>query len=163
MNNLILEAEIPPQRKFLERIIQAGLFSHNHYVWECSSFVMILRNAYLNFCFVFWVHTPVFFTLQHACSLPLSHQESPLMHFSSLQFRCVGLFATPWIAPHQASLSITNCWSSLKLMSIESVMPSSHLIFCRPLLLLPPVPPSMSFFHWVNSLHEVAKVLEFQL
>ena len=48
---------------------------------------------------------------------------------------------TPWIAARQASLSITNSWSSLKLTSIESVMPSSHLIFCRPLFLLPLIPP----------------------
>ena len=54
--------------------------------------------------------------------------------------------ATPWIVAHQASLSITNSWSSLKLTSIESVMPSSHLILCRPLLLLPPIPPSIRVF-----------------
>ena len=54
------------------------------------------------------------------------------------------LFATPWIAACQASLSITNSWSLLKLMSIKSVMPSSHLILCRPLL--PPVPPSIRVF-----------------
>ena len=53
---------------------------------------------------------------------------------------------TPWIAAHQASLSITNCQSSLRLTSIESVMPSSHLILCRPLLLLPPIPPSIRVF-----------------
>ena len=58
----------------------------------------------------------------------------------------VRLFATPWIAACQASLSITNSRSSLKLMSIEWVMPSSHLILCRPLLLLPPVPPSIRVF-----------------
>ena len=58
----------------------------------------------------------------------------------------VRLFATPWIAARQASLSITNSRSSLKLMSIESVMPSSHLILCRPLLLLPPIPPSITVF-----------------
>ena len=52
------------------------------------------------------------------------------------------LFVTPWIA----SLSITNSWSSPKLMCIESVMPSSHLILCRPLLLLPPIPPSITVF-----------------
>ena len=50
------------------------------------------------------------------------------------------------IAARQASLSITNSWSSLKLMSIESVMPSSHLILCHPLLLLPPIPPSIRVF-----------------
>ena len=58
----------------------------------------------------------------------------------------VQLFETPWIAARQASLSITNSRSSLKLMSIESVMPSSHLILCRPLLLLPPIPPSIRVF-----------------
>ena len=55
----------------------------------------------------------------------------------------VWLFATPWIAARQASLSITNSWNSLRLTSIESVMPSSHLILCHPLLLLPPIPPSI--------------------
>ena len=58
----------------------------------------------------------------------------------------VRLFATPWIAARQASLSITNSRSSLRLTSIELVMPSSHLILCRPLLLLPPIPPSISVF-----------------
>ena len=58
----------------------------------------------------------------------------------------VWLFATPWIAARQASLSITNSRSLLKLMSIESVMPSSHLILCRPLLLLPQIPPSIRVF-----------------
>ena len=64
--------------------------------------------------------------------------------FSSVQsLSRVRLFATPWIAAPQASLSITNSQSSLRLTSIKSVMPSSHLILCRPLLLLPPVPPSI--------------------
>ena len=58
----------------------------------------------------------------------------------------VRLFATPLIEAHQASPSITNSQSSLKLMSIESVMPSSHLILCHPLLLLPPIPPSIRVF-----------------
>ena len=58
----------------------------------------------------------------------------------------VRLFATPWIAACQDSLSITNSRSSLRLTSIESVMPSSHLILCRPLLLLPPMPPSIRVF-----------------
>ena len=56
------------------------------------------------------------------------------------------LFATPWIAACQASLSITNSRSSLKLTSIESVMPSSHLILCHPLFLLPLIPPSIRVF-----------------
>ena len=86
---------------------------------------------------------------------------------SSVQFSSVTQIsdsATPWIAARQASRSITNSWSSLRLTSIESVMPSSHLILCRPLLHLPPNPSQhQSLFQWVNSSHEVAKVLEFQL
>ena len=58
----------------------------------------------------------------------------------------VWLFATPWIAACQAALSITNSWSSLRFTSIKSVMPSSHLILCCPLLLLPPSPPSIRVF-----------------
>ena len=69
-----------------------------------------------------------------------------MAQFSSVQFSRVQLFATPWIAPHQSSLSITNSQSLLKPMSIESVMPSSHLILCRPLLLLPPICPSNRVF-----------------
>ena len=70
------------------------------------------------------------------------------MFISSVQFSgsVMSDSATPWIAARQASLSITNSWSSLKLMSIESVMPSSHLILCHPLLLLPPIPPSIRVF-----------------
>ena len=75
------------------------------------------------------------------------HQESLVPSFSSVQsLSCVRLFATPWIAAHQASLSITNSRSSLRLTFIESVMPSSHLILCRPLLLLPSIPPSIRVF-----------------
>ena len=67
--------------------------------------------------------------------------------FSSVQsLSRARILATPWIAASQASLSITNSRSSLKLMPVESVMPSSHLILCRPLLLLPPIPPSIRVF-----------------
>ena len=87
-----------------------------------------------------------------------------LTQFSSVQsLSRVQLFVTPWTAARQASLSITNSWSSLRFTSIESVMPSSNFALCRPLLLLPPIPPSIRVFQWVNSSHEVAKVLEFQL
>ena len=65
----------------------------------------------------------------------------------------VQLFATPWTAAHQASLSITNSWSLLKLMSIESVMPSNHLILCRPLLNLPSIFPSIRVFPNESALH----------
>ena len=70
-----------------------------------------------------------------------------VIQFSSVQsLSPVWLSATPWIAARQASLSITNSWSSPKLMSIEPVMPSNHLILCHPLLLLPPISPSIRVF-----------------
>ena len=69
------------------------------------------------------------------------------VQFSSVQLLSrVRLFATSWIAAHQASLSIINPRSLLKLLPIESVMPSNHLILCRPLLLLPPIPPRVRVF-----------------
>ena len=71
----------------------------------------------------------------------------------SVQFSHVWLFVTPWTAAHQASLSITNSWSLFKLMSIESVMPSNHLILCHPLLLLPSIFPSMGVFFNESVLH----------
>ena len=71
-----------------------------------------------------------------------------LSHFSHVR-----LFVTPWSAACQASLSITNSQSSLRLMSIESEMPSSYLILCRPLLLLPPIPPSIRVFSNESTLH----------
>ena len=77
---------------------------------------------------------------------PLDSKEIRLVNlqFSSVHsLSHVRFFATPWIVACQASLSITNSRSSLKLTSIESVMPSSHVILCRPLFLLPPVPPSI--------------------
>ena len=68
-------------------------------------------------------------------------------HISSVQlFSCVQLFATSWTAARQASLSITSSWSLLKLISIQSVMPSKHLILCHPLLLLPSIFPSIRVF-----------------
>ena len=74
--------------------------------------------------------------------------------FSSVRsLSCVRLFSTPRTAAHQASLSITNSWSLPKPMSIESVMPSNHLILCRPLLFLPPIPPSIRVFSDESALH----------
>ena len=76
------------------------------------------------------------------------------LQFSSVHLLShVQLFATPWIAARQASLSITNTRSSLKLTSIESVMPSSHPILCHPLLLMPPISPSISVFSNESTLH----------
>ena len=74
--------------------------------------------------------------------------------FNSVQsLSCVQLFATPWTAARQASLSITSSWSLPKPTSIESVMPSSHPILCRPLLLLPSVFPSIRVFSNESALH----------
>ena len=74
--------------------------------------------------------------------------------FSSVQLLShVRLFATPWTVAHQASLSMVNSQSLLKLMSIESVMPSNHLILCHPLLLLPSVFPSIRVFSNESTLH----------
>ena len=77
-----------------------------------------------------------------------SEKPLPLLSVSSVQFShsVMSDSVTPWTAPRQASLSITNSQSLLKLLSIESVMPSNHLILCRPLLLLPSIFPSIRVF-----------------
>ena len=86
------------------------------------------------------------------CYSRFGHKREGFLTFSSVQFSSVQslsrirLFATPCIAARQASLSITNCRSLLRLTSIESMMPSSHLTLCHPLLLLPPIPPSIRVF-----------------
>ena len=88
------------------------------------------------------------------CLLRTQHSVWNTVQFSSVQsLSCVRLFATPWITARQASLSITNPRSSLKLTSIKSVMPSSHLILCRPLLLLPPIPPNIRVFSNESTLY----------
>ena len=85
-------------------------------------------------------------------SYPLSHQGN--LSLSSVQsLSCVQLFATPWTTACQASLSITNSQSLPKLMSIESVMPSNHLILCRPLLFLPSIFPIIRVFVNESALH----------
>ena len=81
--------------------------------------------------YMFLIHLPIKTSVQFHSVQPLSH---------------VWLFAIPWITACQASLSITNSRSSLRLMSIKSVMPSSHLILCCRLLLLPPIPPRIRVF-----------------
>ena len=82
-----------------------------------------------------------YFTIDQIYALKINDQFSSVQSLSRVQ-----LFATPRIAARQASLSITNSWSSFKLMSIESVMPSSHLILCHPLLLPPSIFPSIRVF-----------------
>ena len=93
-----------------------------------------------------WLRCPV------ACGIFLDQGSN--LSVSSVQWLThVQLFATPWTSAHQASLSITNSQSLLKLMSTESVMPSNHLILCRPLLLLPSIFPSIRVFSNKSVLH----------
>ena len=97
---------------------------------------------------------PLFLLISIFPSISLFQWVGSSHQFSSVQsLSCVRLFATQWIAACQASLSITNSRSLLKLMSIELVMPSSHLILCHPLLLLPPIPPSIRVFSNESTLH----------
>jgi len=86
-----------------------------------------------------------------------------LSYFVVQSLNFVRLFVTQWTAAHQASLSFTISWSLLKHMSIELVMPSNHLILFHPLLLPSTFPSIRVFFQWVDSSHQVAKVLELQL
>ena len=80
--------------------------------------------------------------------------QNSIATFSSVQLLSrVRLFETPWTAVHRASLSITNSWSLLKPTSIQSMMPSNHLILCRPLLLLPSIFPSIRVFSSESALH----------
>ena len=76
-----------------------------------------------------------------------------VLHVVTQLLGCIQLFVTPWSAAHQASLSFTNSQSLLRLMSIESLMPSNHLILCCPLLLLPSIFPSVRVFSSVSVLH----------
>ena len=97
--------------------------------------------------------------------LQMKGQDKTPVQFSSVQLLSrVELFATPWTAARQASLSVTNSRGLLTLTSVESVMPSNHLILCHPLLPLPSIFPSMRVFSSESVfLHQVAKVLEFRL
>ena len=113
----------------------------------------------LNFSIIFSDLREVLETLSVTFILSTTPLPPMIWPFSSVQFSLVQslsrvlLFATPWISARQASLSITNSRSSLKLTSIQLVMPSSHLILGHPLLLLPPIPPSIRVFSNESSLH----------
>ena len=136
-------------------------FTESHRFWVVVfsiSFlcVHILISFFIS-SMICWLFRSVLFSLRmfvflifFPCSVQFSH--SLFNSFFPVQFSSVQslsrlrLFATPWTAARQASLSITNSQSSLILTSIESMMPSSHLILCHPLLLLPPIPPSIRLF-----------------
>ena len=107
--------------------------------------------------------TPVVFS-HYSYHVTLIFQTPFFLAFHSVQsLSRVRLFATPWTAACQASLSITNSRSLLKLLSIESVMTSDHLVLCHPLPLVASIFPSIRVFSTVSCSHQVAKVLEFQL
>ena len=109
-------------------------------LWSKTSLLNIKSPRKVSYLYIFW--------LVHVCpSLVVSTISSKRVQFSSVQsLSHVRLFATPWTAACQASLSITNSQSLLKLMSIEFVMPFNHLILCRPLLLPPSIFPSIRVF-----------------
>ena len=113
---------------------------HLHCISSSSVFPEIEFTLFLCVCVLF------LYVFQETLPLSLQtpHCFDPLV--LSVQLSRVQLFATPWTAARQVSLSITNSWSLLKLMSIESVMPSYHPILCCPLLLLPSVFPSIRVF-----------------
>ena len=104
------------------------------------------------------------------CKLPVCLSRISYKPFFSVSvvvvlqsLSCVQHFAILWTAASQASLSFTFSWNLLKFLSVESVMPSNHLILCHPLLLLPSIFPSIRIFSNEWTLHQVAKVLVFQL
>ena len=121
-----------------------GFSSSHAWMWELEH----KENWVLkNWCF--WT-----VVLEKSFESLLDCKEIKPVQFSSVQsLSRVWLFVTPWISACQASLSITNSRSSLRLTSIESVMPFSHLILCCPLLLLPPIPPSIRVFSNESTLH----------
>ena len=104
--------------------------------WCCINFILLCNKLPQIYC-----PKKQFISVSLDQDLTLRSQFSSVQSLSHVQ-----LFANPWIAAHQASLSITNSRSLLKLMSIESVIPSSHLILCRSLLLLPPILPIIRVF-----------------
>ena len=135
-----------------------------HFLCNNSSVVLSLFVCLIVFYYVSLSHRWYFPSLTNLTNLYLKKkcawQKSSMMHDPPgnqgsfwLSLSRVRLFATPWTAAHQASLSITNSRSFLKLMSIKSVMPSNHLILCHPLLILPSIFPRIRLFSNESALH----------
>ena len=128
----------------------------NPEAWDCwqvneaSSGGGYCGNSQTRYIFNSWrllLYIILYFTLFIWWKVELHTDWGCCFQFSSVQLLSrVQLFSSPWTAAHQASLVITNCWSSLKHMSIELVMPSNHLILCHPLLLLPSIFPGIRVF-----------------
>ena len=146
---------LPTHRKALNSLTWDIWFSLIVTFW-CSHYLPLFQNFYI--VYITWILP----------SPPLSHslkaaRDNAWASFNSIQsLSCVRIFATPWTAAHQAFLSITNSRSFLKLMSIQSVMPSNHLILYHPLLHPPSIFPSIRVLS-KESVLQVAKVLAFQL
>ena len=135
----------------IEPHLQLGRQEHYHWATWASPFSLTTFNSckiHGNF------QTERGNNMQATVRADSTFRATKKYQFSSVQsLSHVQLFATPWIPGHQASLSITNSRSSLKLTSIKLVMPSRHLILCRPLLLLPPISPSIRVFSNESTLH----------
>ena len=117
-------------------------------LYICILYIPII-HTYTYYTYIHIIHTiHTYYVYIHTYNTYIYiHIMHTIRHFSSVQsLSRVRFFVTPWIAACQASPSITNSQSLLKLMTIESVMPSSRLTLCRPLLLLPPIPPSIRVF-----------------
>ena len=122
--------------------------------WTDRELLQFLFNgAQQNFKNVFYISLKLFTHVFYFSSCARSFLRTDIvLHSSNLQqgsvqlLSRVQLFATPWTTEHQASMSVTNSWSLLKLMSIELVMPSNHFILCCPLLLLPSIFPASGSF-----------------
>ena len=129
---------------FLEEISSLSTFVV--VVFFSSSFMHCsLKKAFLSLLFILWKSSFIWMYLSLSPLLFTSLHSSAVFQISSVTQSCLTVW-TPWTAACQASLSIINSWSLLKLRSVELMMPSSHLILCRPLLLLPSVFPSIRVF-----------------
>ena len=116
----------------VKELVYIYIYTHTHTHTHTHTYIYSKRNILFYICSI-WLRNIL--------------SKWKLSQFSSVQsLSHVWLFETPWIAARQTSLSITNSRTLLKPRSIEWVMPSSHLILCRPLLLLPPIPPSIRVF-----------------
>ena len=129
-----------------------------------SIFLIFSKNQFLvSFIFPIVILNHSWFLVQNYLLFKSMWKFNELTQFSSIQLLSrVQHFVTPWTAAHKSSLFITNSQNLLN-SCLTSVMPSNHLILCRPLLLLPSIFLSQDLFQWVSSSHQVAKVLEFQL
>ena len=140
---------------FVYKFFWGNMSSFHYYIY-----IELLHHV-ITLCLSFWETATLFSKVDAWFSIPTSIIEGfwflhmlptfcIIATFSSVQFRSVAqlclTLCTPWITARQASLSITNSRSSLRLTFIGSVMPSSHLILCCPLLLLPPIPPKIRVF-----------------